>query len=308
MLIHILKIIKNNLRANLLLVAGIFVIATSLWYAVDYVYAVAVNGQKSLGFEWENVYYIQVGVLPQESLERDTTTRSPEMMTGEYLEFCNRLKRHPAVKDLCYTRMHFHYVWKNGTQTVFYDTLQAGAYTRMVSPGYFSVFGVKGADGCSPEELSKRARPEEMVMTDNLARYLISGKGSKEYTPRKGVEMVGKLVSFNKDGSDSVRVSAVCENQKYNEYTSQQAALYYVRNDGFKCTYASIPYQDLFIRVKADADRPGFVEAFRKEMKKQLRVGNLYLADMRPMSEFRNEQLSDYRSELYTYLNSATLL
>lgn len=81
----------------------------------------------------------------------------------------------------------------------------------MVSPGYFSVFGVKGADGCSPEELSKRARPEEMVMTDNLARYLISGKGSKEYTPRKGVEMVGKLVSFNKDGSDSVRVSAVCE-------------------------------------------------------------------------------------------------
>ena len=100
MLIHILKIIKNNLRANLLLVAGIFVIATSLWYAVDYVYAVAVNGQKSLGFEWENVYYIQVGVLPQESLERDTTTRSPEMMTGEYLDFCNRLKRHPAVKDL----------------------------------------------------------------------------------------------------------------------------------------------------------------------------------------------------------------
>ena len=51
------------------------------------------------------------------------------------------MKRHPAVKDLCYTRMHFHYVWKNGFKTVFYDTLQAGAYTRMGSPGYFSVFG-----------------------------------------------------------------------------------------------------------------------------------------------------------------------
>ena len=46
MLIHLLIIIKNNLRANLLLMAGMFVIATSLWYAVDYVYAVAVNGQK----------------------------------------------------------------------------------------------------------------------------------------------------------------------------------------------------------------------------------------------------------------------
>lgn len=51
MLIHLLIIIKNNLRANLLLMAGMFVIATSLWYAVDYVYAVVVNQQKSLGFE-----------------------------------------------------------------------------------------------------------------------------------------------------------------------------------------------------------------------------------------------------------------
>lgn len=54
--------------------------------------------------------------------------------------------------------------------------------------------------------------------------------------------------------------------------------------------------------MKADADRPGFVESFRKEMKKQLRVGNLYLADMRPMSYYRNEHLADYRSDLYTYL------
>lgn len=53
MLIHLLIIIKNNLRANLLLMAGMFVIATSLWYAVDYVYAVVVNQQKSLGFDWD---------------------------------------------------------------------------------------------------------------------------------------------------------------------------------------------------------------------------------------------------------------
>ena len=59
MLIHLLIIIKNNLRANLLLMAGMFVIATSLWYAVDYVYAVVVNQQKSLGFDWEHVYYVQ---------------------------------------------------------------------------------------------------------------------------------------------------------------------------------------------------------------------------------------------------------
>lgn len=65
MLIHILKIIKNNLRANLLLVAGIFVIATSLWYAVDYVYAgrstdrnlLALNGKMSITSKW--AYYLR---------------------------------------------------------------------------------------------------------------------------------------------------------------------------------------------------------------------------------------------------------
>lgn len=109
MLIHLLIIIKNNLRANLLLMAGMFVIATSLWYAVDYVYAVVVNQQKSLGFDWEHVYYVQAAVLPDESVERDTASRSDDEVTAEYLEFYNRLQRHPAVESACYTLMHFHY-------------------------------------------------------------------------------------------------------------------------------------------------------------------------------------------------------
>ena len=92
MLIHLLIIIKNNLRANLLLMAGMFVIATSLWYAVDYVYAVVVNQQKSLGFDWEHVYYVQAAVLPNESVECDTASRSDDEVTAEYLEFYNMEK------------------------------------------------------------------------------------------------------------------------------------------------------------------------------------------------------------------------
>ena len=145
MLIHLLIIIKNNLRANLLLMAGMFVIATSLWYAVDYVYAVVVNQQKSLGFDWEHVYYVQAAVLPNDEV------------TAEYLEFYNRLQHHPAVESACYTLMHFHYIWKNGSGTMSYDTLKTSAMYREVTPSYFTVFRVRGADECSPEELSRRA-------------------------------------------------------------------------------------------------------------------------------------------------------
>ena len=308
MLIHLLIIIKNNLRANLLLMAGMFVIATSLWYAVDYVYAVVVNQQKSLGFDWEHVYYVQAAVLPDESVERDTASRSDDEVTAEYLEFYNRLQRHPAVESACYTLMHFHYMWKNGSGTMSYDTLKTNAMYREVTPSYFTVFRVRGADECSPEELSRRAsHTNDFVVTENAACQLLNPDLNNVTV--KGVELAGRFihsgVSMREDEPDSVRVAAVCENQKYNEYSNWSRAVYRIIQLGqgdFKISYGSLPYHDIFIRVKADADRPGFVESFRKEMKKQLRVGNLYLADMCPMGYYRNEHLADYRSDLYTYL------
>ena len=179
---------------------------------------------------------------------------------------------------------------------------------REVTPSYFTVFRVRGADECSPEELSRRAsHTNDFVVTENTACRLLNPDINNMTV--KGVELAGRFihsgVSMREDEPDSVRVAAVCENQKYNEYSNWCKAVYRIVQLGqgdFKISYGSIPYHDIFIRVKADADRPGFVESFRKEMKKQLRVGNLYLADMRPMSYYRNEHLADYRSDLYTYL------
>ena len=231
-----------------------------------------------------------------------------EQQLFEYLEFYNRLQHHPAVESACYTLMHFHYIWKNGSGTMSYDTLKTSAMYREVTPSYFTVFRVRGADECSPEELSRRAsHTNDFVVTENTACRLLNPDINNMTV--KGVELAGRFihsgVSMRKDEPDSVRVAAVCENQKYNEYSNWSKAVYRIVQLGqgdFKISYGSIPYHDIFIRVKADADRPGFVESFRKEMKKQLRVGNLYLADIRPMSYYRNEHLADYRSDLYTYL------
>ena len=92
-------------------------------------YAVVVNQQKSLGFDWEHVYYVQAAVLPNESVECDTASRSDDEVTAEYLEFYNRLQHHP-VESACYTLMHFHYIWKNGSGTMSYDTLKTSAMYR----------------------------------------------------------------------------------------------------------------------------------------------------------------------------------
>ena len=73
----------------------------------------------------------------------------------------------------------------------------------------------------------------------------------------KGVELAGRFihsgVSMREDEPDSVRVAAVCENQKYNEYSNWSKAVYRIVQLGqgdFKISYGSIPYHDIFIRVK----------------------------------------------------------
>lgn len=305
MLKQICKIIKNDLRSNLLLIAGMFVIAASLWYAVDYVYAQTKNMIQPIGFDWRNVYYVQVGVLPQESKDYDATPKDIDATTAEYMEFYDRIKRHPAVESACYTRMHFHYMWKNSNTAVYRDSLGVYAYHRIVSPSYFEAFGVNGADGCSPQELSRRAAAEPgVVLSEDLARYLMNGVKWDEPAKHSATEIVGTdIVTENKE-NPPVKVLALCERQKYNEFNFYNSALYDI-NSNLRVNYNSIPYIDMFIRVKPDADGTQFMESFRREMKKQLRVGNLYLADMKPMSLQRKEHLSEYRSELYMHYSIA---
>lgn len=143
-----------------------------------------------------------------------------------------------------------------------YDTLKTSAMYREVTPSYFTVFRVRGADECSPEELSRRAsHTNDFVVTENTACRLLNPDINNMTV--KGVELAGRFihsgVSMREDEPDSVRVAAVCENQKYNEYSNWSKAVYRIVQLGqgdFKISYGSIPYHDIFIRVKADADRP----------------------------------------------------
>jgi putative ABC transport system permease protein len=154
---------------------------------------------------------------------------------------------------------------------------------------------VKGADGSSPEQLAGRANLTDIIITDNLACQLFPGRSA-----------VGEWVKNTLNG-DSVRIAAVCENQKYNEFTSHQRATYiplhFTQKRPFY--YLEAPYLGVYIRVHPDSDGDDFIRRFRKDMREQLMIGNFYLEDMRPMTDFRNEQLKEPRNDLYTYLSVA---
>jgi len=288
---HLFTIIWNNRKNNLWLIIGLFLISISLWYSVDYIYAVVVNNNRTLGFDWHHVYKINIGALTQESVK---FRNEPEHMKGgdDLITFLNRLEQHPAVESVCLTRMHAHYVWKNQGGTLKVDTFSSGGWYRTVTPEYFKVFRVKGADGSSPEEVASKAVFTDIIITKDAADRLFPDGNA-----------VHKTV-FSTVTNDSVKISAVIENQKYNEYTSHQSATYKILNlnDLAGHDYQFASWCDCYVRIRPDMDGDDFMKNFRKEMRTQLMIGNLYLEDMRPMTAARNEQLKDDRSEVYTYV------
>ena len=292
---HIFTIIWNNRRHNGWLIAGLFVISTCMWYAVDYVYVITVNQTRPLGFNWHNVYALNIGVLTPESAKFLSDSRHTKNATDDFYAFIDRLEHHPAVESVCYTNMHKHYVWMNQTASLVHDTITCNSYMRGVSSDYFRVFGVKGADGSSPEQLSGKANFTDIIITDNLARRLFPDRPA-----------VGEWVKNNLNG-DSVRIAAVCESQKYNEFTAHQSATYIplIYTKKYPFYYLDAPYLGVYIRVRPDSDGEDFIRKFRKEMREQLMIGNFYLGDMRPMSDYRNIQLKEPRNDLYTYLSVA---
>jgi putative ABC transport system permease protein len=304
MIQHIWTILKNNRRANLLLGLGMFVISLALWYSVDYVYTVTKNQCTPLGFDWRHVYHLHVSALPEGSADYKTDRKAQEQTSEDGGELMRRLNAHPAVESSCITIYHAHYVWKNSQTGLNIDSLELGGYLRLVTPEYFRVFRVKTWNGGSPELLVKAAEQDDnaVIVAKRIGQNILSRKNPDAATDLTAA--IGRKAFISNLSQDSMRIAAFCEDQKYNEFTRPQAAIYgtinpigeqWLQEDG-------VGNMDFYFRVKEEADTPDFLSRFRQEMGPQLRVGNLYVEDIVPVSKDRDAHLSSNLSELYTYL------
>ncbi|MCD8079615.1 MAG: ABC transporter permease [Bacteroides sp.] len=282
--------IRNGWKSNLWLMGGLFLIAATLWYAVDFVYATAVNQKKSLGFEWENVYYLQLGCLTPESpsfvTDNDHTIRG----SADFETILERVGNHPAVEYVGVSDFCIPYIGGSRGGTVICDSVAVASHHRLVTPGYFDVFGIRGASGESSRELSGKLQWGKVILTSRLAEELFGGQTA-----------VGKLVE-NQYQPSCKEVAAVCENQKFNEYGGYRNYVYIpLRYDGLSAW--EVAEHAIFIRTKPRDDETDFIQHFRREMATQLKVGNLYLQNMRSLADMRKDGLSDHRSNLYTQLS-----
>jgi putative ABC transport system permease protein len=199
---------------------------------------------------------------------------------GDYLTLMDRIRRNPSVESICFTTgVHFHYRGSNQYATFRKDSLIRNGFVRFVSPTYFEVFGVKTAEGGSPSELVDALRDNQVVVTGRVADDFFGD-------PSAAVRQEIYITDQGSRDSVAYRIGGVCEKQRYCEFTGYDYAYYKLVDENKVAEEGDWVGEGLntFIRVKPGADGAAFATNFRKEMEQQLRVGNIYLKDVFPMS------------------------
>ena len=294
----ILKQLWNERKGNLFIWLEMLVVSIFLWYAADALFVMYRLYSQPLGFNIEHTYHVSFDVIPEESPDYDTTSVHSERGGGDYLTLMDRIRRNPSVESICFTTgVHFHYRGSNQYATFRKDSLIRNGFVRYVSPTYFEVFDVKTAQGGSPSELVDALRDNQVVVTGTVADSFFGDLAAA----------VRQEIYITDQGSrDSVayRIGGVCEKQRYCEFTGYDYAYYKLVDENKVAEEGDWVGEGLntFIRVKPGADGAAFAADFRKEMEQQLRVGNIYLKDVFPMSHYRDQFLERWLDQVRLYV------
>lgn len=301
----ILRQIWNERRANALVFLELLVVSVCLFYTADYLYIKYKEYKRPLGFDIGHVYNVELGVVPEGSPDFDTTAVHTSGAVADFLTIIERLSTDPRVESVCYTHNHFHYRYWNQFASFHGIDMQRVGFVRFVDPNYFRVFKVRSFNSQSSESLERAIRENQIVVTGTVAEAY-----EDEPLALRGQE----IWITNQGGGDSVayRVGAVCEPQRYQEFSSFDYAYYkHLDLSDAELNQAGLDlprYLFLFIRVKPAADGATFVQDFKKDMEQRLRLGNIYLKEVKPMSYYREEILRTAFDNIRLYAVGALFL
>ncbi|WP_297906761.1 FtsX-like permease family protein [uncultured Parabacteroides sp.] len=294
----ILKQLWNERKGNLFIWLEMLVVSIFLWYAADALFVMYKLYSQSLGFNIEHTYHVSFGVIPEESPDYDTTSVHSERGGGDYLALVDRIRRYPSVESVCFTTgVHFHYRGSNQYATFRKDSLLRNGFVRFVSPTYFEVFDVKTAQGGSPSELVTALRDNQVVVTGTVADDFFGD-------PAAAVRQELYITDQGSRDSVAYRIGGVCEKQRYCEFSGYDYAYYKLVDEKNVAEESDWVGEGLntFIRVKPGVDAAAFTANFRKEMEPRLRMGNIYLKDIFPMSHYRDQFLERWIDQVRLYV------
>lgn len=294
MIKHLLKIIWNERSHNIGIWIELLLVSLFLWYITDYLYVTISEYNRPMGFDIENTYKIQLGILN----DQNTDFMKDEPLDADVARLKTILERIQHNSMIETASVSFHSSPYNGSNSLLFlynDTLQTNyALRRMVTPDFFKVFRYKSKSG-STDELVKALERDELVISASIEKKLFGKEESA----------VGREISFEKSDSAQLhRVGAVSTNIRYDNFSNSDS--YYadkINNDYYN--FLARDYIDILeicVRVKPEEEHD-FKNRFRVQMTEQLRLGNYYLNTIQSIPEikkaFQLDDMNDLRMRFF---------
>ena len=285
MIKHILKIIWNQRRSNGWIFAELLVVVGILWVMMDSLLVDKYTYYQPLGFNIDNVYKVQLGVImpgtPVHVEDSLVTTRKGE----DVLRLVGNIRQEEKVEEASLSHVGCVYTENRAWSTLYRadaDTfIKAGFRQSTVTPEYFTVLRMRDKEG-------KELAP----LIGQQAGCVISADLEREFYGEKGSAR-GQAIKFHPKNTDEMPVLAVSGSVRESEYKERLPFFYLIptREQLLREIEVNQPQSvDCLVRMK-----PGFraedMEAFLQGMGDRLRVNNVYVSSVVPLSEMRSQIL-----------------
>lgn len=272
---HIFLLIWNQRKSNAWLWIELMLASLFLWVIVDYFYVTTQTYFSPLGYNIEHTYQIVLNELSDKSddyiaEDRQTTTIGEDILTA-----VDRIRTYPGIENVSVSYGGMPYNPGSRTRNVLIDTTSVHVHFIKVSPTYFDVFRIP-----LPEEKTLRfnrqtAEPDVVILSEDAV----------ENVP--GFLLGSILHEFAEDSIGNT-IRGVCAPQRRHDYTIARPTCFLSLTDQkiATCGPGESSQLEVCVRVRPEADRD-FATRFRKDMSRQIRIGNIYLLDVRPISSVR---------------------
>lgn len=286
--------IFNEWRANLWLALELLVVSVVMWYIADYLYTTISVLNEPKGFDTEHCYRIHFNWLNEKSPDYKADKDSVLARASSMAEMMERLRLRPEIEAVSVSFNAYPYNGSNSSITLSHDSLQSYGYVirRIVSPDFVKVFRYEGANGETPDELSAllRANPDNVLVSNNLF------EGNKSHV--NAASLVNQELICDGDSSHKVNLAAALKTVKYSDYGWARGAKTVV----VPCPYEFGAYaNELCVRVRDNMDAD-FIENLKADSESQLRVDNLYIADVMSFDYIREAFQRESDREVRNYI------
>lgn len=303
MINHILKQIWAQRKYNVWIFIELMLVFSVVWVLTDYGFVLIHNKNIPQGFDANDTYLVTYGMYEYGTPRFDPKESSESKIMDNMELFTRKIKDYPNVEvaDLSYSNwgsLPFSGGMNSTAIQKVNDSDSTIIFTEVKyihSSDFFRIFRYTSAQNDSWEHLSNidLRQNNSIFITKMIERDLFKNESAIGQT----------IITDIGEGKQNYVVADVINDQKRFDYTLPEHAIIVASPQS---SVENLHNFAVSIRVKEGTPEKEFITNFKKEMTKQLRIGNFYLKDIKSFNQLKDN--IDYAFGVTNSVRSKTAL